>query len=294
MSSHLQGFCVLHLHSPFKQQWNDLSNKHSASHFLVNALNPNAVHFRVRPSVPNAATDVLALHLPQSVPLKERVQLIDVEEIGERPVLSRIQVVLNPARRLEPYLCHIVAAVVAEEKAASLLQSLHGVSHEGIHVVGIDRRQHEHDEEDVASARRNAVHHLVFHQIALPHGHPSRVVLLAILPMSGRCREHENNLNRRLCEVARVHLQVWNLFAQREKGVSHATSHLKQHGSLLIMLRFVCLFDLVQLLEYNVEIVSVFEEAVSIVTVEIVPILASVVVEFLYSVTRTGHALRAQ
>ena len=60
------------------------------------------------------------------------------------------------------------------------------------------------------------------------------------------------------------------------------------------MLRFVCLFDLVQLLEYNVEIVSVFEEAVSIVTVEIVPILASVVVEFLYSVTRTGHALRAQ
>ena len=65
-------------------------------HLLINALYPHAVHVHIRFPVANASPNGVALHLHQSVPPEQCVQLVNVEEVGERSVLSGIEIVLYP------------------------------------------------------------------------------------------------------------------------------------------------------------------------------------------------------
>ena len=84
-----------------------------------------------------------------------------------------------------------------------------------------------------------------------------------------------------LGEITPIHDQIGDLLAQRKERIADATTNLEEQERLCGVLGLVDLLHMIQLVEDNIEIVAVFEEAVSVVAVEIVPILACVVVELL-------------
>ena len=106
--------------------------------------------------------------------------------------------------------------------------------------------------------------------------------------------ENLDDFDSGLGKIATIHDQIGDLFTQRKERIANTASDLQKQEWFRSVFGLMDLLHMVQLVKDDIEIVAVFEEAVSVVTVEIVPILARIVVELLYLITSLHHVLRAQ
>lgn len=120
----------------------------------VLALNPDAVHCQLLPSVHLQPTVHQVLNLFQSRSREQCVQLILCEEVNSSAVTSHIEVVRQTLTFLKPKLSHVMAAIISQKYHTSRLQKSAKPVNGVLHLIWNNRGEHKYEDDDIQSILR--------------------------------------------------------------------------------------------------------------------------------------------